>query len=79
VVIFNCIQLVNAIRILINPFIPNASNKLSSNLGLENVVPELNKDQFSFTKLDLQSIKLVENLLPLFKKIEDEDITAYNA
>lgn len=78
-IIFNCIQLVNALRILINPFIPAASNKLSENLGLSILESEIGNDQFKFTKLSLDGITVVEQLQPLFKKIEDEHITAFNA
>jgi len=78
-IIFNCIQLVNAIRVLISPFIPNASNRLSTNLGLNTLKAEIGKDQFTFNKLELANITLVSDLLPLFKKIEDEDITGFNA
>ncbi len=78
-IIFNCIQLVNALRILINPFIPAASNKLSENLGLNILESEIDHDQFKFTKLSLAGITVVEQLQPLFKKIEDEHITAFNA
>lgn len=78
-IIFNCIQLVNALRILINPFIPDASDRLSTNLGLNKLESKIGLDQFVFSKLELSQVNLIPDLLPLFKKIEDEDIAAFNA
>lgn len=78
-IIFNCIQLVNALRVLINPFIPEASNRLSVNLGLNKLEAKIDSDQFVFSKLELTRVNLVADLLPLFKKIEDEEIDAFNA
>lgn len=73
-IIFNCIQIVEALRILLYPFVPNASNKLSQNLGVDKLELEINNNKFRFNKLSLNNITITSTLEPLFKKIEDEQL-----
>lgn len=78
-IIYNCLQIVEALRVLLYPFIPEASDRLSNNLGINKIVTQIDVNNFEFRKLDTKSINLVSDLAPLFKKIEDTDIEAFNA
>lgn len=82
--IYNCLQIVNAIRVLIHPFLPDASDKLSEMLGLEKLpsLPGVNteaKDYFAFDAKEIDSViksgligKNTE-IKPLFRKMEVEE------
>jgi methionyl-tRNA synthetase len=64
-VIYSSLQIVNSLRILLWPFIPEAMEKLSNILNL-GIKPEVNKDQFTFEEVKKFDLKEVE---PIFKKI----------
>ncbi len=75
--IFNCLQIVYNLRTLLNPFIPNATDKLSDILGIDKLqshstwdMSEL-KDVYQHQLLDLNWIKLTQEVMPLFQKVED--------
>jgi len=76
-IILNCLQIVNSLRILLYPFIPEASHRLSNTLGLTNLNPTEGTNQFQFVSLPLTSISITEELVPLFKKLEETDIEAF--
>jgi methionyl-tRNA synthetase len=78
--IYNCLQVVEALRILLNPFTPNASDKLSELLGIE-VLPSdrakvSGQDYLAFK--EVKEFTLAKDPEPLFKKIEPEDIVSFN-
>lgn len=70
-VIFNCLQIINALRTLLYPFIPTSMDKLSELLGLSNLTSELDLNKFEFSLLHLEQFKPSSNITPLFKKIEE--------
>jgi methionyl-tRNA synthetase len=80
--IYNCLQIVYSLRTLLNPFIPNASDDLSKLLGLEALKSDTNHsidlvDQFVFEQLDCSRVEITKDLKPLFPKVEDEQIEAF--
>lgn len=80
--IYNCLQIVNALRILIHPFLPDASDKLSDTLGLEKLPsrPGENTEYhnfFEFNVAQAREIHLSEIIEPLFKKIENVDVEGF--
>lgn len=75
-VIYNCLQIVNTLRILLFCITPTASAELSRILGLESITPQININNFIFKELNASELK-VGDLNPLFNKIEDETIESY--
>lgn len=67
-IIYNALQLIYSLRILLWPIIPDSIDKLDEILGLEKIKPKEDKDFFVFEKLQLEKIKLKE-IKPLFQKI----------
>lgn len=72
--IYNCLLIVNAIRILINPFLPDSSDKLSEILGFEklNSGKSQNSNKFEFNLEEIAKIHLSDDIQPLYSKIEIE-------
>lgn len=68
-VIYNCIQIINALKILSYPFLPNAAEKLHKILNLENTV-ETGRWEFS----ELKSGYKLNKPEILFNKIPEERI-----
>ncbi len=80
--IYNCLQIVNALRILLNPFCPDASNRLSEMIGLTILPSKPNQNiginYFEFDQNDISGISINNELLqPLFKKIEPEQLEEF--
>lgn len=71
-VLFDCLQLVNAIHILIAPILPDSSKKLNAIIGAENLTFKDEVDQYQFN--EWKNPKVIGELLPMFRKIEEEDI-----
>lgn len=76
--IYNCLQIINALRILIYPFMPDASDRLSETLGLEKVNPENGINKYNFEELKIENLQLKQEFTPLFSKIENEQIESFN-
>ena len=74
-IIFNLIQIIISLSILIEPFIPSSSELLRELLELEKVNPEVSRNYWGFNIIT--KIKLSREVKPLFKKIEDEDIEKF--
>jgi methionyl-tRNA synthetase len=72
--IYNCLQIVNALRILLSPFCPDASDNLSDTLGLEQLNSKQNnlcENKFIFDINQINSdLKIKGELKPLFNKVE---------
>ena len=66
--IFNSLQIINSLRILLWPIIPSKMNELSEVLNLDRIEPKENKDFFVFEKIEPSRIK-IKKLEPLFQKI----------
>lgn len=69
-ILYNCIQLIESLRVLIAPFLPNASSKLTRMLGQEDIKWEVGKDNWKFEKY--KEGKKLGKVEVLFKKIEPE-------
>lgn len=71
--IYNCLLIVSALRILLNPFLPDASNRLSEMLGLPKLDSEKtqNSNLFIFNIEEINRISLQDEIKPLFNKIEN--------
>jgi methionyl-tRNA synthetase len=68
-ILYNCVQLIEALRILLSPFLPNAVEKLSRMLGQEEIGWAVGKDNWRFKRIRAgQKLGEVEIL---FKKLED--------
>lgn len=68
-IMLNLLNLVQNFSVLINPFLPESSEKLREILNLNNIQPEVNKDQWIATFTETFKIGSVPS--PLFKKIEE--------
>ena len=79
--IYNCLNIVYSLCILLNPFTPNASDELSKLLNLEPLNSgangNLSESKFAFERLDPEKINVSQDLKPLFSKIEDEQIETF--
>lgn len=76
-IIYNCIQIVNALRILLNPFVPTSSDKICHNLGLPKLESSIDQDLYRFEPIKLENINIVSELEPVFRKLEAEDILSF--
>jgi len=65
--IFNVLQIVQSLSILIEPYLPDASANLRDFLGLKPLEPIVHKDNWRFSVLD--QITLRDTIRPLFRKI----------
>lgn len=72
--IYNCLQVINALRVLIYPVIPNASDRLSKILGLNSVAEciSVGIDCWKFEKIEAGH--LINKPEPLFKKLDTKVI-----
>lgn len=75
--IYNCLQIVYSLTILLRPYIPESSAKLDTMLGIGELNAEIGVDKYKFDQLDIDKLQLANEILPLFKKIEEEDITSF--
>ncbi len=64
-IIYSSFQIINSLRILLWPFIPESMEKLSQFMNLE-IKPEINKNHFHFEEIKKIEVK---DFYPLFKKI----------
>jgi len=73
-VMLNLLNIVEALRILINPFLPEAHKRLSEMLGLDVVEPEVGQNLWKFEPISgYENLGKVE---PLFKKLDKERVLA---
>lgn len=70
--IYNCLQIINSLRILLYPFIPNSMITLSNTLGLGHIEIDLGKDYYVYKQIDLHELDIKE-IRPLFQKIEEKE------
>lgn len=70
--IYNSLLLVYVLRILLNPFLPDASDRISNALGLQKLESTKTqaKNHFLLDLNEFHSIKLSANTQPLFNKIQ---------
>lgn len=71
-VIFDCLQIVNALRILLAPILPFSVEKLNSIIGAPDFAFHDDVDQYKFEVWSQP--KVVGELQPVFRKIEEEEI-----
>ncbi len=76
-IIFNSLQIVYNLRTLLTPFIPESMAKLARllNMGPLGSEPEkyiVKKDIFKFSEIKREEINVATDLVPLFKKIEED-------
>ncbi|MBN1915694.1 methionine--tRNA ligase [Candidatus Dojkabacteria bacterium] len=69
-VMYNLLQLVEALRLIIRPFLPMAATKLSKILGREEMEHSASKDDWGFT--EVKETKLTGKVELLFEKIDKE-------
>ncbi len=77
VTIYNCLQIILALRIVLYPFLPSSMDQLSEYLGIEKLSTKEGEDLFRFETNDLQNCKISKQVKPLFKKIEPEDLEKF--
>jgi methionyl-tRNA synthetase len=75
-ILYNCIQIINSLRILISPFIPQASKRVSNLLGVEDMQPIVGEDFWKFN--ELKSFTIAKDPAPLFEKIDEEIVEVEN-
>lgn len=72
-VLFNCVNIINNLKMLISPWMPDAANRLNDLLNInEKITDEININNWKY-KL-LTNIHVNTQIIPLFEKVTDEDI-----
>lgn len=71
-VMLDLLNIVEALRILMRPFFPEAYKNLTEMLGLEYKEPEVGVDQFEFSPV--QGYPNLQEVKPLFRKIDKEKV-----
>ncbi|HEC64132.1 MAG TPA: hypothetical protein ENI23_02430 [bacterium] len=72
-IMYNLLNMVNVIREVMQPFLPNAASKLAKILGQEDYAPEVGKDTWGFEQLDVEKLK-IKNVEVLFEKLDKEAV-----
>ena len=73
-VMYNLLQLVEAFRILIAPFLPEAHEKLSKMLGRESLEPIVGDDNNEWKFVEVKETKLSGEVEVLFQKLDKEEV-----
>jgi len=68
--LYNCVQIIEGLRVILAPFIPNAVHKLTQILGKRKIEWEVKKDNWKFEKVP--SGQRIEKVEVLFKKLDPE-------
>ncbi len=71
-VMYNLLQLVEALRLLMRPFLPVGAEKLSNILGREFYVPIVDEDKWQFS--EAKETKLTEEVTILFGKLDKTEV-----
>lgn len=72
-IIFNCIQIINALSILLNPFMPDFSDQIRAQFGLKEINPTPGENKFEFNT-QIPSGTKVNKPTPIFAKIDDKQV-----
>ena len=73
-IMFNCITLIDNLRILTNPILPSAMDRLTKMLGYtDTVTTEVGKNQWEFREWN-KNQKMEEFLTPLFTKFDENEV-----
>ena len=75
--IYNNIQIINALRILFYPIIPSSMDTLSKYLNLQEINYTVEDNQWRFK--ELKEVKLDKEIKPLFMKFEDSMVEEENS
>lgn len=75
--IYNSIQIINALRVLFYPFVPNASNSLSTYINLKPIEYKVDRNLWKF--VELKDIAISQNVQPLFAKIDEKVVETENS
>lgn len=75
--IFNCLQIVYSLSVLLKPFVPIAADKLAKLLGVAETKPEAGADQFKFDNFSFSKVNISETIEPVFRKIEEGEIEEF--
>lgn len=70
-ILYNCIQIIESLRVTLYPFMPSVSDKISDMLGRSKVTCKVGDDEWVFRKVE--SGGKLRDVKPLFDKL-DEDI-----
>jgi methionyl-tRNA synthetase len=71
-IMYNLLQLVEALRINMGPFLPVGAEKLSKLLGREFYNPVVREDKWTFQ--EVKETKLTEEVGILFEKLDKEEV-----
>ena len=71
-ILFNCIQLVDSLRILLMPYLPHAMERLSTMLNAKTVEPQVGKKYWKLSRIK-SGERLVE-IKPLFNKLDMKEV-----
>lgn len=77
--IYNCLQIVYSLATMLKPFMPDASERLEMLLGIKGSNGIIGEDHYCFGQLDLNALRIANEITPLFKRIEDIDIDTYRS
>ncbi len=70
----NCLLMINSLRLLLYPFVPDGAENLNQELGYKPLSAKERVDQWRFVRQE--KIALSHEIKPLFAKIEEEKIQA---
>jgi methionyl-tRNA synthetase len=71
-ILFNLLQIVSALSVLIEPYLPDASARLRDLLNQEALESEVGKDQWQFKVI--KDFNLADRIEPLFTKLDREEV-----
>lgn len=69
-ILYNCVQLIEGLRILLAPFLPGATSKLSQILGQEDIEWKVGEDNWKFEQV--KGGKILNKVEVLFTKLDPE-------
>jgi methionyl-tRNA synthetase len=78
-VVYNCLQIIFSLRTMLYPFLPDAMDRLSDQLGFEPIDATKTQDEdlYQFKKVKSGDLNVKEEIEPLFEKIEKEEIEEF--
>ncbi len=69
-ILYNCIQIIEALRVLLAPFLPNATKKLTKMLKREDIEWKVDEDNWRFSEVKAGTV--LDKVEVLFKKLDTE-------
>lgn len=75
-ILYNCVQIINSLRILLSPYLPQTSQKIAGLIGADHIQPIVGKDFWKFN--ELKSFNIAKEITPVFEKIDEKVVEREN-